>query len=87
MGITRAQERIYIIGRPGVHGPDFLGDCYGTGVVVKEYTVPGGTEAEGLAGMSEIEVASVEKARRQQAEEEARRQAELEKMFDEEDWL
>ncbi|WP_099363581.1 ATP-dependent helicase [Fredinandcohnia onubensis] len=31
VAITRAQDRLYILGRNGIHGPDFFGECKGQG--------------------------------------------------------
>lgn len=42
VGITRAQERLYILGKPGIHHEDFFGNCKGPETVYEEHMVPGG---------------------------------------------
>ena len=35
--ITRAQDRLYLLGRNGIHGPDFFGECLGEETTLIDY--------------------------------------------------
>lgn len=37
VAITRAQDRLYVIGRNGIHGPDFFGECLGSETRLVDY--------------------------------------------------
>ncbi|SIR58448.1 ATP-dependent helicase [Domibacillus enclensis] len=37
VAITRAQDRLYMIGRNGIHGPDFFGECMGSETRLVDY--------------------------------------------------
>ncbi len=84
VGITRAQERLYILGRPGIHQEDFFGDCLGPNSIQEEHFVPGGNAENNL----EIEVDNgfitlVDQARSKQKEKEQEEREKLWRMFEE----
>lgn len=69
VGITRAQERLYLVGRPGIHGPNFFDEVRGTGVVTVEAdTRDAATGYLQAKGVDEATVELVEAARRRQKE-------------------
>jgi DNA helicase II / ATP-dependent DNA helicase PcrA len=85
VGITRARERLYVIGTHGKRFADFFGDCAGEGVEHVEYLVPGGVELQGDTFLDDNMMEQLLIAEKQQEEEEERFRAELARFFEEED--
>jgi DNA helicase-2/ATP-dependent DNA helicase PcrA len=86
VGVTRAQERLYLVGRPGIHHESFLTHCRGKGAVEIEYL------QERDADQSEDDLTSdpetlhiIRSARQSQLEIEKRKKEELWKQFEEEE--
>lgn len=85
VGITRAQERLYIIGRSGIHSESFFDNCRGPNTTYLEYSVPRvdpSTNESEIHFESEVS-ASIEKARAAQYEKQKEEREKLWKMFEE----
>lgn len=87
VGITRAQERLYVVGHNGIHGPDFFGDCFGEGVRRLDASVRGGgpPPPPPPPALDEDTLRLIARASEQQAEEEERQRRDLARLFEEED--
>lgn len=87
VGITRAQERLYVVGRPGVLSEDFFGNCKGSFTEYSEYTVPGGISLEAFdPDFDENVAASIEQARAKQLTKEIEDRERLWELFEEEEF-
>jgi DNA helicase-2/ATP-dependent DNA helicase PcrA len=85
VGITRAKERLYVLGKPGIHTEDFLGNCKGDNTEYMEYIVPDGISASAETALLTEEVAaSIEKARKLQQKKEEEERQKIWEMFEEE---
>ncbi|MHB9145737.1 MAG: ATP-dependent helicase [Symbiobacteriia bacterium] len=71
VGITRAMERLYVLGRPGAH--DFFGEIEGEGVQLVHAVPPDDVRTTDDVGADTVR--QIEAARRNQKDEEARRRA------------
>jgi DNA helicase II / ATP-dependent DNA helicase PcrA len=88
VGITRAQERLYIIGRPGIKFDDYLSECKGENTEFHEYfsfnkEVKAGKD-HNIKEISVKNIDLIEKARLLQKEEELKYREELAAWFEEE---
>jgi DNA helicase-2/ATP-dependent DNA helicase PcrA len=84
VGITRAQERLYVIGRPGIHSESFFDNCKGPNTSYLEYSIPGGKVSDVNVTRLDTEiVASIEEARSMQQAKEKEERENLRKLFEE----
>lgn len=82
VGITRAREKLYIIGRPGIHFDSFFEECAGEGIqLVKHLTLSGYTPLELDLEQESENIRLVNEVRRRQAESNQQYQAELMNFF------
>lgn len=86
VGITRARERLYLVGKPGVHQVNFFGDCLGPEVQRVDWLVTGGRQEQPGAALPARERELVEEARKLQEAEEARRRAALAELWSEDEF-
>lgn len=89
VGITRAQERLYILGRPGIHTEDFFGKCIGPDTKYIEHTIPSNiTDTfEPISqdnGLDLTTLDAIEKARSKQSQQTNKDKEDLWKSFEEE---
>jgi len=84
VAITRAQERLFIIGKNGIHGPDFFGECYGEGTELFDYFTHGNTEEK--AEKNEELIAEVDDTKKALKEEDEKQRERLMALFDDEDF-
>ncbi|MBN3525171.1 ATP-dependent helicase [Paenibacillus apiarius] len=85
VGITRAQERLYVIGRPGIHSESFFDNCKGPNTSYLEYSVLGGKANDEKETRFDTEIAaSIEQARSVQQAREKEERENLWKLFEEE---
>lgn len=83
VGITRAQERLYIIGRPGIHHEDFFNQCKGPMTISEDYLVIGGEQYnESQINTDHSFRVMVEQARLKQLQEEEAERKKLWEMFE-----
>ncbi|WP_019419209.1 ATP-dependent helicase [Paenibacillus sp. OSY-SE] len=85
VGITRAQERLYVIGRPGIHFESFFDNCKGPNTSYLEYSVLGGKTSDEKETRFDTEIAaSIEQARTIQQAREKEERENLWRLFEEE---
>ncbi|WP_079914819.1 ATP-dependent helicase [Paenibacillus sp. 32352] len=85
VGITRAQERLYVIGRPGIHSEDFFGNCKGENTEYLEYLVPTANLGNDPETQIDDEIAaSIDHARLRQQTSEQELREKLWEMFEKE---
>lgn len=75
VGITRAKEKLYVIGRPGIHFDSFLEECIGEGAeLIEHYNLAGFTpvsmEDENIIDLEEIQLINHAKKLQEEAEQE-----------------
>ncbi|MZP31371.1 UvrD-helicase domain-containing protein [Heliobacterium undosum] len=73
VGITRAIERLYLLGTPGPHHADFFGESTGERVHHVDWTVPGGREVFSGSELSAEYKKKVSQVKQRQSEEEERK--------------
>ncbi|MDQ0878981.1 DNA helicase-2/ATP-dependent DNA helicase PcrA [Paenibacillus sp. V4I3] len=84
VGVTRAQERLYILGKPGVHHEDFFNLCKGTQTETEMYDVFGGKkDIRSAIDIDPDYLLLIENARSQQREKNLEERNLLWKMFKE----
>jgi DNA helicase-2/ATP-dependent DNA helicase PcrA len=84
VGITRAQERLYILGRPGIHQDDFFNDCNGPSTLFEENLVFGGKGNTTPSIDIDMNIVNlIEQARATQIKNEEKERKKLWKMFEE----
>ena len=88
VGLTRAQERLYIVGKPSSQTKtDFFSLIIGPGVRDQEFLAVGGvTRKTAVKPFSQDHTRVIDDARQRILEEEAKRQDELKKLFAEDDF-
>ncbi|MFG1735350.1 ATP-dependent helicase [Paenibacillus sp. 843] len=87
VGITRAQEKLYIIGRPGIKFDDYLNECKGGNTKFNEYfsfNKEMGQNSKNIIEISKKDLGLIEQARLIQKEEERKYRQEIEAWFEEE---
>ncbi|WP_426449642.1 ATP-dependent helicase [Paenibacillus sp. S-38] len=86
VGVTRAQERLYILGRPGIHHEDFFNVCKGPMSVTEKYDVFGGRkESDSKIDFDPSKLTLIDNARKMQREKAWEERNSLWKMFEEDD--
>lgn len=84
VAVTRAQDRLYILGKNGIHGPDFFGECSGEGTRIIDYFAQ--EEMEGKSGKDVALVVEVDNARQEIKEEEEKQRERLMAIFEDDDF-
>jgi DNA helicase-2/ATP-dependent DNA helicase PcrA len=84
VAITRAQDCLYILGKNGIHGPDFFGECYGDGTKIIDYFAYEGNEEQ--KGKDEELIAEVNKVRNALKDEEEKQKERLMALFEDDDF-
>lgn len=79
VAITRAQERLYLLGKNGIHGPDFFGESTGKGTVLNDYFNQGVSEPSSVNVQLTTEVDQTKEALK---EEEEKQRARLMALFE-----
>jgi DNA helicase II / ATP-dependent DNA helicase PcrA len=81
VSVTRAQERLYILGKNGIHGPDFFGECSGEGTNLIDYFAIGNGQRQ-----DQELTAEVDKVKKALKDEEEQQRARLMALFEDDDF-
>ncbi|MBM7568078.1 ATP-dependent helicase [Paenibacillus sacheonensis] len=86
VGVTRAREKLYILGRPGIHQEDFFSDCKTSNSCLERYMVTASSKSieDDTIVLDSIEVSLINRARAKHISDKVAEREELRQLFEDE---